>query len=54
MVKAEIFLTALKAIGKNYKYMSLKICNITTVQKYKDAIRIMRGFMNLKEQRQLH
>ena len=45
--------TALKAMGKSFKYI-LKMYNFSTMQKYKDAIWIMRGFMNLKGQRQLH
>jgi hypothetical protein len=32
------FRTALKVVEKNSKTMSLKICNFSTMQKYKDII----------------
>jgi hypothetical protein len=38
MVNTEIFRTALKAVGKNSENMSSKICNLSTMQKYKDII----------------
>jgi hypothetical protein len=38
LVKAGTFRTALKAVEKNSKNMSLKIYNFSTMQKYKDVI----------------
>jgi hypothetical protein len=38
MVNTVTLRTALKAVGKSSKYMSLKIYNFSTMQKHKDAI----------------
>lgn len=38
MVNIGTFRTALKAMEKNYKNMSAKIYNFSTLQKYKDEV----------------
>jgi hypothetical protein len=38
MINAGTFGTVLNAMGKSSKYMSSKIYNFSTMQKYKDAI----------------
>jgi hypothetical protein len=53
MINTGTFRTALKAVGKNSKNVSLKIDNFSIIRKYKEAKRIKRGFMNVKEQKQL-
>jgi hypothetical protein len=41
MVNSGTFRTVFKAVGKNSKNPSLKIHNFSTMQKYKDAIKIV-------------
>lgn len=54
IVNVRAFRTPCKTAEKTAKYMSLKIYNFSTMQKHMNAVWIMMGFMNLKEQRQLH
>jgi hypothetical protein len=51
LVNAQNFRTALKAVEKTSENMGSKIYCFS---KHMGTISIMRGFMNLKKQRQLH
>ena len=45
-------MTAFKVMEKSFKYVTSKIHNFSTMQKYMDAI--VMGFMNSKKQKQLY
>jgi hypothetical protein len=54
MVNPETYRTALNSVGTNFKNMSLRIYNFSTMQNIRMKYNVIRSFTNLKEQIHLH